>query len=117
MTADHIMLGYRLADPDSPEQCVDGSCHDGESHGDITLAQIITESQLKNVAVLVVRYSASTPLRGLRLKTIGDCAKAALHKLQFPTEYTVPQTDVPPEHSDPSAPSSSLEHLYCRSSP
>ena len=42
MTADHIMLGYRLADPDSPEQCVDGSCHDGESHGDITLAQIIT---------------------------------------------------------------------------
>ena len=44
MTADHIMLGYHLAEPDSPEQCVEGSCHDGESHGDLTLAQAIAES-------------------------------------------------------------------------
>ena len=117
MTADHIMLGYRLADPDSPKQCVDGSCHDGESHGDIILAQVIAESRLKNIAVFVMRYSGSTPLQGLRLKTIGDCGNAALHKIQFPTEDTNADSNSSPEHSASIAPNSMPDHPYGRSSP
>ena len=60
--ADHIMLGYRLDCPESPEQCVEGSCHDEESHGDVTLAQVLEELCMKNIAVFVVRYSGATPL-------------------------------------------------------
>ena len=79
--ADHIMLGYKIATPESPNQCVEGSCHDEESHGDVTLAQVLDEVCMNNIAVFVVRYYGGTPLRGLRLQLIADCSKAALHKL------------------------------------
>ena len=116
MIADHIMLGYRLADPDSPEQCVEGSYHDGESHGDITLAQAVADTHLKNIAVFVVHYSGSTPLRGLCLKTIGDCAKAALHKIQFPAEDTVSEANSSQEYPEASASNATQDHPYGRSS-
>ena len=117
MMADHIMLGYHLAEPDSPEQCVEGSCHDGESHGDLTLAQAIADSHLKNVVVFVMHYSEPTPLQGLRLKAIGDCTKAALHKLQFlsehrPTPMTNSDSDMQQEHEEEPTPQSSLDHPY-----
>ena len=124
MTTDHIMLGYRLAEPDSPEQCVEGSCHDGESHRDLTLAQAIADSQLKNVAVFVVCYSGPTPLRGQRLKVIGDCAKAALYKIQFPNKQhpTSPTDDDnalqhEQEQAEEPSPHFSIDHQYGRISP
>ena len=122
--ADHIMLGYRLVDPDSPEQCVEGSCHDGESHSDTVLAQAVESSLMKNVAVFVVRYSGTTPLRGLRLKLIADCATNALQKLRYPPQdpsmleqATTGANPPVAENSSETSRSTPQDHLYGRSSP
>ena len=123
LAADHIILEYRLADPDSPEQCVDGFCHDGESHGDVTLAQVIENSHIKNIAVFVVRYSGTTPLRGERLQLIGDCARKAIQKLRFPAgddDSTVParvDVDTPSSPKEGPSPTPSQDHIYGCTSP
>ena len=118
------MLGYRLADPNSPEQCVEGFCHDGKSHGDIILAQAVESSLMRNVAVFVVRYSGTTPLRGLRLKLIGDCAKNMLQKLRYPNEDPqAPEQEVTEdnprvtEDNLGTPPNTSQDHSYGRTSP
>ena len=62
VAADHVVLGYRINHLDSPQECMEGSCHDGESQGDVTLAQVLAETRMSNVAVFVVRYSGANPL-------------------------------------------------------
>ena len=84
VAADHVVLGYRINYPDSPQECLEGSCHDGESQGDVILAQVLAETRMSNVVVFVVHYSGANPLRAARLQLLGDCAKSAIHALQYP---------------------------------
>ena len=117
-SADHIMLGYRFDCPESPEQCVEGSCHDEESHSDVTLARVLEELCMKNIAVFVVRYSGTTPLQSLHLQLIAECAKTALHKLRFPDQVSDDPSPSQNEHSPlPSSIQNTTDHPYGRSSP
>ena len=83
-TANHIMLAYRVDCVEDISQILQGSCHDGESHGDVKLADVLLKSQMSNVAVFVVRYYGGIQLRGARLKHIADVGRNALNKLRFP---------------------------------
>ena len=63
--ANHVMLAYCVETPEDPNKCTEGSCSDGESHGDVILAQVIENSTMKNIAIFIVHYFGGTPLRGL----------------------------------------------------
>ena len=54
MAANHVMLAYCVETEQNPTKCIEGSCHDGESHGDIILAQAVEAVGMTNVAVFVV---------------------------------------------------------------
>ena len=84
LMANHIIMAFRIEDTDNPAKVIEGSCHDEETHGDVTLARILENTHMKNVVVFVVRYYGGTPLRALRLKMIADAAHTVLHSLQSP---------------------------------
>ena len=125
--ANHIMMAFGVVSPDDPDKVLEGSCHDRESHGDVRLATVVEKSHMTNVAVFVVRYYGGTPLRGLRLKAITECATEALFKVRFPEEEDPPPTeeDTPAEATSESSPvraprsgsSSPSDHTYNTSSP
>ena len=133
LAANHVMLAFRVEDPANPDQQIEGSCHDEESHGDVTLAQVLENTQMKNTAVFVVRYYGGTPLRALRLKMIADTARAALHTLRFPDSEDTSREDTHWLDKDNNQPLSQAEqsstspktthsstqpdHLYGQSSP
>ena len=134
LAANHIMMAFRVESPDNPDKHIEGSCHDDESHGDVVLSQVISNACMSNIAVFVVRYYGGTPLRSLRLKIIGDTARAALHKLRFPDADGVDndsRTPVSEQVAPPASPSgessdtspmkrfnfTAAEHSYGRSSP
>ena len=54
MAANHVMLAYCVETAQNPTKCIEGSCHDGESHGDVILAQAVEAVGMTNVAVFVV---------------------------------------------------------------
>ena len=114
LAANHIMLAYCVEMPDDPAKCLEGSFSDGESHGDVVLAQVIESSTMKNITVFIVCYFGGTPLRGLRLKLIGDCARKALNKLCFPdadennTPRLSPIDENNPSSSHPFSPAAPL---------
>ena len=116
LAVNHIMLAYCVETPDDPAKCIEGSCSDGESHGDVVLAQVIESSTMTNIAVFIVHYFGGTPLWGLRLKLIGDCAHKALNKLCFPeadenaTPQLSPIDENNPSSSHPSSPAAPSPH-------
>ena len=114
LAANHIMLAYCVETPEDLAKCVEGSCSDGESHGDVVLARLLETIAMKNVAVFIVRYFGGTPLRGLRLKLIGDCARKALNKLRFPDadDHDVSRS-TPNEENIPSSSHSSTPSPRC----
>ena len=63
LAANHVMLAFCVEDPENPDKQIEGSCHDEESHGNVTLAQVLENTRMKNIAVFVVRYYGGTPLR------------------------------------------------------
>ena len=78
------MMAYRVDSATDPDIAHAGSCHDGESHADVRLADVISKAQCINVAVFVVRYYGGIQLRGQRLRHISDCGRTSLNKLRFP---------------------------------
>ena len=117
-TANHIMAAYTLDSDVLGEDATYGACNDGESHSDVKLTETLNKTTMSNVVVFVVRYYGGIQLRGLRLKIIADCAKAALHKLRFPDG--VPPGDAPAttkhQNNPPQATPQNKEHSFDDSS-
>ena len=102
-TASHIMLGYVLDPLTEDAKPSTGSCHDGEFQGDVTISRVLNQCNISNIAVFVVRYYGGVPLGGLRLKIIGDLARAAINKL-------VPPPGLPHQGHTPATSQNTSEH-------
>ena len=91
ISADHIMMGYRLKVNDDIFQC---STSNGENFGDQELLKILEEANNVNVALFVARHYGGILLGNDRFKQIREVASEALAEVHAMV-YEVPKTQRP----------------------